>query len=112
MCAISSAFNIDVKGFKQRGVEAPKNEIIIKGPQEAFSENIRTNTSLLRRIANNENLIIESFSVGKITRTKIAICYMDDIANSNLVEEVKYRLTNLSLDFINLNRAVRTINYR
>ena len=95
---IATSFNIDVKGFKQRGVEAPKNEIIIKGPQEAFSENIRTNTSLLRRICNNENLIIESFPVGKVSRTKIAVCYMGDIANPNLVEEVKYRVTNLSLD--------------
>ena len=44
------------------------NEIIIKGPQEAFVENIRTNTSMLRRIANNENLVIENLAVGKITR--------------------------------------------
>ena len=95
---VETAFDIDVKGFKQRGVEAPKNEIIIKGPQEAFSENIRTNTSLLRRIANNENLIIENFSVGKISKTKVAVCYMSNIANPNLVEEVKYRVTNLSLD--------------
>ncbi len=95
---VKTAFDIDVKGFKQRGVEAPKNEIIIKGPQEAFSENIRTNTSLLRRIANNENLIIENFSVGNISKTKVAVCYMSNIANPNLVEEVKYRVTNLSLD--------------
>ena len=95
---ISTAFDIDVKGFKQRSVESPKNEMIIKGPQEAFSENIRTNTSLLRRICNNENLIIENFSVGKISKTKVAVCYMENIANSNLVEEVKYRITNLSLD--------------
>lgn len=95
---ISISFDIDVKGFKQRGVEAPNNEIIIQGPQEAFVENIRTNTSLLRRIINNEDLIIENFEIGKLTRTKVAVCYMQNVANSNLVEEVKYRLTNLKLD--------------
>lgn len=92
------AFDIDVKGFKQRGVEPPNNEIIIQGPQEAFVENIRVNTALLRRIINNENLIIEGLEVGKITKTKIAVCYMQNVANSNLVEEVKFRLTNLELD--------------
>ena len=97
---IPVAFDIDVKGFKQRGVEAPNNEIIIKGPQEAFVENIRTNTSLLRRIANNENLVIENLTVGKISKTKVAVCYMKDIANSKLVDEVKYRLNNLSLDSV------------
>lgn len=68
---LNVAFDIDVKGFKQRGVEAPQNEIIIQGPHEAFTENIRTNTSLLRRIINNENLIIENIEIGKISKTKV-----------------------------------------
>ena len=97
---INVAFDIDVKGFKQRSVEAPNNEVIIKGPQEAFVENLRTNTSLLRRIINNENLIIENMVIGDISKTKLAICYMNNIANPKLVNEVKYRLNNLELDSI------------
>lgn len=97
---INIAFNIDVKGFKQRSVDSPNNEIVIKGPQEGFVENIRTNTSLLRRIINNENLIIENIEVGDITKTKCGVCYMKNIANSDLIAEVKYRLNNLSVDSI------------
>ena len=95
---LSVAFDIDVKGFKQREVSTPNNEIIIKGPQEAFVENIRTNTSLLRRLVNSEHLIIENVEVGKISKTKCAICYIDNIANSDLVSEVKYRINNLDID--------------
>ena len=92
------AFDIEVKGFKQRSVDSPNNEIIIKGPQEAFVENIRTNTSLIRRIINNENLIIENVEVGKLTKTRCAVCYIQDITNSDLVNEVKFRLNNLEID--------------
>lgn len=95
---LNFAFNIEVKGFKQRSVDSPNNEIIIKGPQEAFVENLRTNTSLLRRIANNENLIIENIEVGSLTKTKCAVCYMENIANDDLVAEVKYRLNNIEID--------------
>lgn len=95
---LNIAFNIDVKGFKQRSVESPKNEVVIKGPHEAFVENIRTNTSLLRRIINNENLIIENIEIGNITKTKCAVCYIKDLANSDLVSEVEYRLNNLQID--------------
>ncbi len=95
---LNVAFDIEVKGFKQRSVDTPENEIVIKGPHEAFVENIRTNTSLLRRIVNNEDLIIENLEVGKITKTKCAVCYMKDITNSDLVNEVKYRLNNLEID--------------
>ena len=92
------AFNIDVKGYKQREVGISNNEIIIQGPQEAFVENLRTNTSLLRRAVNNENLIIENLSVGKLSKTKCTVCYMKNIANSDLVAEVKYRINNLEID--------------
>ena len=95
---LSICFDIEVKGFKQRSVDTPNNEIIIKGPQEAFVENIRTNTSLLRRIVNNEDLIIESLEVGKVTKTKCAVCYIQNITNSDLVSEVKFRLNNLAVD--------------
>ena len=95
---LSIAFDIDVKGFKQRSVDTPNNEIVIKGPHEAFVENIRTNTSLIRRIVNNENLIIENVEVGKLTKTKCAVCYIKDIANEDLINEVKYRLNNLEID--------------
>lgn len=92
------AFDIDIKGFKQRGVEKPENEIVIKGPHEAFVENIRTNTSLLRRFTNNENLVIENIDVGKLTKTKCAVCYMKNIANNDLVAETKYRINNLDIE--------------
>ena len=95
---IGIAFDIDVKGFKQREVGTPNNEIIIKGPQEAFVENIRTNTSQLRRMVNNKDLIIENIEIGKLSKTKCAICYIDNIANNDLVAEVKYRMSNLEID--------------
>ena len=74
---LNIAFDIEVKGFKQRSVDKPENEIVIKGPHEAFVENIRTNTSLIRRIVNNENLIIENIEIGDITRTKCGLVCID-----------------------------------
>lgn len=68
---INTVFLIDAKGFEKRGISPPENEIIIRGSQEGFIESIRTNTSLLRRLINNENLIIEDISVGTISSTKI-----------------------------------------
>ena len=95
---LNIAFEIDVKGFKQRSIDTPNNEIVIKGPQEAFVENLRTNTSLIRRIVNNENLVVENIKVGEISKTNCAVCYISNIANNDLVAEVKYRINNLGID--------------
>lgn len=95
---LNIAFDIDAKGFKQRNIDRPQIENVIKGPQEAFVENIRTNTSLLRRLVNNHNLIIENIEIGKLSKTKCALCYMQNIANGDLIAEAKYRLNNISID--------------
>lgn len=97
---LNIAFAIDVKGYETRNIDKPTNEMVIRGAQESFVEKIRTNTSMLRRIINNENLIIENAHVGKINKTKIAICYMKNITNNSLVSEVKYRINNLDVDYI------------
>lgn len=97
---IPIAFDLDVKGFKHRSVSEPQNEIVVRGSQEAFVEVIRVNTSILRRLINSEDLIIENTTVGKISKTQVAICYIKNIANDDLVGEVKFRVNNLNIDSI------------
>ena len=97
---LNIAFVLDVKGFQSRGVEKPQNEIVVRGSQEAFVEKLRTNTSILRRLVNSSELIIENTTVGKITKTKVAICYIRNITNASLVSEVKYRLNNIDVDYV------------
>lgn len=109
--SLNIAFDIEVKGFKQRSVDSPNNEVVIKGPQEAFVENIRTNTSLLRRIVNSEKLIIENVEIGDITKTKCSICYLENIANSDLVAEIKFRISNLDIDSLLSSRSIGGTHY-
>lgn len=74
--------------------------MVIRGAQVGFTENLRTNTSLLRRYVNNENLIIESVNIGKLSKTPCSICYLKNIANTDLISEVRYRLNNLAIDYL------------
>lgn len=97
---LSIALCIETKGFKGRSVTEPVTEAVVKGSHEAFVENIRTNTSMLRKIINNESLVIEESEVGLISKTKVDICYLKDIANDDLVAEVKYRINNLKIDYL------------
>lgn len=100
------AILVDVKGYKAREISNPSNEVVVRGSQEAFVEKLRTNTTMLRRLINNENLIIEEATVGKVSKTNIAICYLKNIANFELVNEVKFRIKNLSLDYIVSSRSI------
>lgn len=109
---IAAAFCIETRDIKGRAISEPLNENVIRGSHEAFIENLRTNTAMIRKIVNNENLIIEQCSVGKISKTPVAICYLKNIANESLVSETKFRINNLDIDYLTSSRTIRTIYSR
>ncbi len=87
-------------GYDKRAVEAPKTEAIVKGPQEAFSENLRTNVSLIRRIIRNKDLVTEFFEIGEKSNTTCAVIYLQDVINPAILTEVRRRLTTIKTDFL------------
>lgn len=88
------------RGFETRGVQEPLTEAVVRGPREGFSENLRTNTTLLRRKIKNPNLKFINFSIGQQTRTRVCIVFLAGIANEKIVEEVKTRLARIETDAI------------
>ncbi len=96
----SEAFVCDVRGFEKRGVEEPQSEVVIRGPREGFTEVLRTNTSLLRRRIRDPRLWIKEFTVGRVSRTQVAIAYIKGIANDKVVQEARDRITRIDVDSI------------
>ncbi len=97
---LDTAFDLDVKNFKQRSIDTPNNEIVIRGSQECFVENIRTNTSILRRLVNSEKLTLENLSVGNLTQTNVTIGYINGITNKKIISEIRFRISNLDIDYL------------
>jgi spore germination protein KA len=87
-------------GFFSRGVSTPMTESVIKGSQEGFTEPIRTNITMIRRIIQSRELVTEFFSVGGINKGLCAVVYLDNLANPELIEKVRERLKGISGDFI------------
>ena len=94
------ALGVETKGWEHRTVDVPITEQVIRGPQEAFTETLLTNTALLRKIIKNENLTAEYLSVGERSRTQIAVMYQRNLANPTLVEEVKRRIKSIKTDYV------------
>ncbi|MDO4573335.1 MAG: spore germination protein [Clostridia bacterium] len=86
---------MDTRGFPSRSVGTPQNEVVILGPHEAFTENIRTNVSLLRRIIKTDDFVCEFRASGGRNNNRIAIAYRQGVANRSLVHEVKRRFASV-----------------
>ncbi len=91
---------VDFKGWEQRSVDVPEAESVVRGPKESFNENIRTNTSLIRRKIKNPNLMIENSVIGKQTRTSVSLIYIEGIVNRDVLTQVKERLAKIDTDSI------------
>lgn len=83
-----------------RSTDEPENEGIIRGPHNGFIEHLSVNLNLIRKQIISTSLIVRYFYVGSKTRTKVAIVYMQDLANPELVKEVEKRIKAISSDMV------------
>lgn len=96
----SKGFVLDVREWGHRSIDKPENEQSIYGPQEAFAEMLRNNTALVRKIIKSEKLIAEGIKIGRKSKTRGVMLYISDIANPDLVNEVRRRLNGINMDYV------------
>ena len=89
---------IPVATEEKRGVESPEDEPDLKGPRDSFVEALRTNTSLVRRRLHSPKLAIRSFVVGRESRTKVELCWLEGITAPELVERAAARIAAMDVD--------------
>ena len=90
----------NVKGGTRRGVEEPNTEVVIRGPREGFTENLRVNTALLRFKIKTPDLKTVRFVKGRYTRTDIVLAYIDGLADPRVVTEARRRLEAIEIDSV------------
>ena len=95
----AAACVMDTRGFDKRGVGRPEAERVVLGPHESFTESIRTNITLLRRIVQRETLITEFVSVGGAMKTRCALLYLRGTADEAMLERIRQRLLAIDYDF-------------
>ncbi|MBT2735848.1 spore germination protein [Bacillus sp. ISL-7] len=91
---------ISEQAWEKRSIEEPLSEAVVLGPREGFTENIRTNTSMIRRRLKTTKLKFESIKIGNLSQTEVVISYLDGIAQHSIVEEVRSRLNQINIDAI------------
>lgn len=87
-----------VRQMEDRSVEEPQSEPLVRGPRDGFVESLRINTTLIRRRLKTSRLKMEIFKVGTLSRTDVAVIYIDGIANNKIVDEVKRRIKRIEID--------------
>ena len=91
---------IDILKFNTRIPSEPPTSPVIMGPREGFTEDIKTNLTLLRRRFCTKDLVFEKYNVGDSTNTQVILAYLDTVVDKKIVKEVKRRLSKIKIDGI------------
>lgn len=89
-----------ISSYPTRSIEEPPNESVIRGPREAFIEDLEINLTLMRRRLKNKDFKTESLILGTKTKTDIVLTYIDGICKPELVDEMKRRLSYIEIDSV------------
>jgi spore germination protein len=94
------AILMGIRGPENRSIEEPKTESVVRGPKEGFVENLRINTSLIRRRLKTPHLKMKAMTLGAETNTSIVVSYLENVATPTTVEEVVKRLEKIKIDAV------------
>lgn len=92
------AVAFEVKTGEKRSISSPEVENTVKGAKDAFTETVRTNTSLLRRHLRTPELRLEEQVVGRQSLTNVTICYVEGLTDPESVSAVSRRMESIDID--------------
>ena len=95
---------LDCRTYPARSVDEPDKDKSLRGSRDGFVETIVFNTALMRRRIRDPHLVIEMTEAGQASRTDIAICYMSDRVDKDLLNNLKKRIESLQLDDLRMNQ--------
>ena len=93
---LQTAFSISIMNFNVNIEELIQNQI---KRRRVFVKNLNSNKATIRKIVNNEKLIIENLIIGNIIKTKCSIIYIKEIEEEK-IERIKTKINNLDVDYL------------
>ena len=95
---------IDAKEFPSRGVGEPADGKVLRGSHDGFVEAMVPNMALLRRRIRDPRLTMEGMKVGSRSKNDVALCYLEDRVDRELLEEVRQKLRSIQAVSLSLGQ--------
>lgn len=93
-------FSTNIAHRPQRTPEETATEVTISGPRDNFIEDISINIALIRKRLRTNSLHVQKFQVGKRSLTEVALLYIHDVANPDMVADISEKIRKVDVDGI------------
>ncbi|MCZ8517769.1 spore germination protein [Paenibacillus filicis] len=85
---------------KERSINTPVNERVLRGSNEALIENLDTNINLMRKLITTPDLAVKHYQLGRRSNTKVAVLYLNSLANKDVLKEFDRRIGRIDIDYV------------
>lgn len=89
---------VDTRMHQGRAVSEPPTSLVLRGPREGFTEDIKVNMTLLRKRLKTASLRTVNLTVGKYTNTAVSVCYIEGVADKSLVDQLVQKIQSIAID--------------
>ncbi len=96
------ALILDVRSYPARGISEPDAEPVLRGARDGFVETMLFNANLIRRRIRSPRLTFRLCSVGRDSKTDVALAYVDDLADPELVQQAADSLSRLQVSSLTM----------
>ncbi|MDQ8735918.1 spore germination protein [Paenibacillus sp. LHD-38] len=94
-------YEFDIADQPGRSPEESTMEVSVRGPRDGFVEQLATNVALVRKRLRTPDMHVEYNRIGRESLTEIALIYMEGIADVELVNEARRRLSRIDIPSMN-----------
>ncbi|SDE32905.1 spore germination protein KA [Paenibacillus sp. UNCCL117] len=94
------------RSWKDRAIEEPVTESVIRGPRDGFTETLLTNTALIRRRLKSPKLKTEILTIGEVSHTDVALMYLEGTSDEQTLQELRTRIKRISSDAVLASGAI------
>lgn len=94
----SKAFMMELRSYPQRENAEPDRDKVLRGSRDGFTETLTLNAALIRRRIRDRGFSVEYQSVGTVSKTDIALCYLDNKVDRTMLNEVRKRIQGAELE--------------
>ena len=99
-----TGFLVKTRSYPKRSVEEPDNEKVLRGAHDGFVEAMLTNSALIRRRIRDRELIMETHTAGKRSKTDVVLCYLDNKVDKKSLDVIRKKIDSINVNTLNMSQ--------
>lgn len=100
----SSAFIFELRSYPQRENAEPDRDKVMRGSRDGFTETMLFNAALIRRRIRDRDLSIEYQSIGTVSHTDVALCYLSSKVDRRMLGDVREKIRCSKIEALTMNQ--------